>query len=63
MIPELLITLPDGKTELPAKLIINKMGSSIHLDLKAELSLSNKPKEESEDHLQGKASSRNESSR
>lgn len=43
MTPELFITLPDGKTELPARLIINKMGSSIHLDLKAEFSVSSKP--------------------
>lgn len=43
MISELLITLPDGRTELPARLIINKMGSSIHLDLKAEFSVSSKP--------------------
>lgn len=49
MTPELLITLPDGKTELPARLIINKMGSSIHLDLKAELSLSSKPEEKKEE--------------
>jgi hypothetical protein len=43
---ELFISLPDGKTELPARLIVNKMGSSVHLDLKAEFSL--KQKEENE---------------
>lgn len=40
---ELFFSLPDGKTELPARLIVNKMGSSIHLDLKAEFSVSSKP--------------------
>lgn len=40
---ELFISLPDGKTELPARLIVNKMGSSVHLDLKAEFKLSSLP--------------------
>jgi len=36
---EFFINLPDGKTVLPAQLIINKMGSSVVLDVKAQLEI------------------------